>query len=245
MKIAIMSDIHSNLEALHVCCQRAKNAGVERYVCLGDITGYGADPKATLDLLMELPGLIALRGNHDEALLSENQAGVQNSIKETTAWTRRQLSKRQLKFVTDLPYLHSEFGVTFAHASAAAPQRWDYLDRLENIKGCMRASDNNVTFIGHVHIPKVFYETPAGTLRAKLAQDGVAIPLFRHCRYVINVGSVGQPRDGIQAACFVIYDISTREITFQRVAYDHTKTARKILKANLNSTYAKRLAIGC
>jgi len=244
MKIAIFSDIHSNLEALQACCHRAEQEYVERYVCLGDITGYGADPSAVIELLLELPELIAVRGNHEAALLSNSYGRMRPSIQHAIQWTRQQLSPEHIDFLKGLPLIRNEYGVTFTHASTNTPLNWDYINTPEESKSCMDAADTNVTFIGHVHVPNVFYETPAGALKVSDAWEGLSIPLFRQCRYVVNVGSVGQPRDGIHAASFVIYDMDARTVTFHRVPYDYNTAARKILDASLDRSFADRLLAG-
>ena len=103
MKVAILSDIHSNLEALQACCRKAKVLGVEQYICLGDIIGYCADPVATLELVMCLPGIVAVCGNHDKAVLSGNFPNARESVQQSIAWTRRQLSAKHMDFISSLP----------------------------------------------------------------------------------------------------------------------------------------------
>lgn len=242
MKLAIFSDIHSNLEALEACRDRALKEGAERFVCLGDITGYGADPSATVGILQSLDKLIAVRGNHEEALFSALLEGVKGSLRETVEWTRNQLSQKQLGFLEALPYLVEKHGVTFVHASADHPRQWEYLGHGDSVEHCMAAANTDVTFIGHVHVPHVYYETDSGQVRELKPREGVTIPLLSNRRYVINVGSVGQPRDGDSASSFVMYDDKKREITFHRIVYNHVETARKILAANLSPSFAERLS---
>lgn len=242
MKLAIFSDIHSNLEALEACHKRALQLGAEGFVCLGDVTGYGADPAATVDRLMSIDNLIAVRGNHEEALFTELSEGVKESLKQTVEWTRNQLNDKQLRFLDSLPYLLEAHGVTFVHASANHPRQWVYLGQGDTVEYCMEAAHTNVTFIGHVHIPHVFYKTGSGDVRELKPREEVLIPLMSNRRYVINVGSVGQPRDGDSASCFVMYDDKKRGISFHRVVYNYVETARKILAANLNSAFAERLS---
>ncbi len=244
MKTAVLSDIHSNLEALTRCCEHAASQGVERYVCLGDCVGYGADPEKTLRLLMSLPGLIAVRGNHDEALLRDASDTVAGPVKAAAEWTRGRLTPGQWRFLADLPYLHADGSATYVHASAYAPTRWEYLRMPEQVEACIQASATPLTFIGHVHVPKVFYETPNGALREFDPLNGVPIPLSPTQRYVINVGSVGQPRDGNNAACYVVYDDSAGDVMFHRLAYDYVGAGRKILAAHLDPYFADRLAYG-
>lgn len=242
MKIAILSDIHSNLEALQACCRKARSAGADQYVCLGDIIGYGADPVATLELVMSLPGLIAVRGNHDEAALTGRYPGVKQSIQDAILWTHQRLSDDHLKFISDLPYVQTHNGAVYAHASLHHPEKWTYLTHPEQIKKNIDIAEQPLVFIGHTHLPRFYYETTQQLIKFMHPQSGVALPLYQQRRYLINVGSVGQPRDGNSAASFVIYDTTKAEVTFYRAAYDFTETARKILKADLAPRFAERLS---
>lgn len=244
MRQAVLSDIHSNLEALERCLAHARTQGVERYVCLGDVVGYGADPAAVAERLFVLPGLLLVRGNHDEALLRDVDEALWPGVAESLAWTRAQLSAAELERLASAPYLCREGTATFVHASAHRPEAWEYIWSPEQARACMQAAGTPLTFIGHVHVPMVFYETPGGALRALSPPPGVAIPLSPRARYVINVGSVGQPRDGISAASYVIYDDNAGEVTFHRVAYDHASAAAKIRAAGLDPFFAERLAYG-
>lgn len=241
MNLAIFSDIHSNQEALESCYKRALQLGAEEFVCLGDVTGYGADPAATVDRLMAIDNLIAVRGNHEDALFAELSANLKESLKNSVEWTKNQLNDTQLRYLDSLPYLVEAYGVTFVHATADQPTQWAYLGQGDTVENCMKAACTDVTFIGHVHIPRVFYATDSGDVRDLRPREGVSIPLMLNRRYVINVGSVGQPRDGNSASCFVMYNDSSRQVTFHRVVYNHVEAARKILVANLNPSFADRL----
>jgi diadenosine tetraphosphatase ApaH/serine/threonine PP2A family protein phosphatase len=244
MKIAILSDIHSNLEALERCCTHARAQGAERFVCLGDMVGYGADPCAALELLMALPGFTALRGNHDEALFRDPGDNAPSAVREALAWTRAQLSAAQRRFLQDLPYVLREGAVTYVHASADQPTHWEYVRMPEQAERCLAAAGTPLVFIGHVHEPKVFYETAGGSIRDFTPARGEPIPLSARSRYVINVGSVGQPRDGNAAAVYVLFDERRAEVVFHRLAYDYQATGRKIRAVGLSPFYADRLARG-
>ena len=240
---AILSDIHSNLEALEAVIRHAEAAGAERYICLGDVVGYGADPAPTLERLLTLPGLILLRGNHDEAM-SETAFNASKRVESAVAWTRGRLSEGQRERLATLPYLHRESGVSYAHACVAHPDQWPYLTGEEPVSQCMAAAGTPLTFIGHVHRPALFYKTLNGALRQLTPEPGVAIPLSPSSRYLINVGSVGQPRDGNSAACYLIHDERAATVTFHRVAYDHRRAGKKIRAAGLDPFFAERLATG-
>ncbi len=244
MKLAILSDIHSNIEALDACCTAAQQHGVDAYVCLGDSVNYGPDPAATLDRIMALPGLIAVLGNHDEAMFRPAPWPDSSEIEQAAAWTRRQLRPEHLEFLKDLPYRHHAHGVAFAHAAFDFPDNWEYVVKPKQARGCFRAIKARRLCIGHVHIPYIFCETPGGEIEEVTFEPGRAVTLAADRRYLINVGSVGQPRDDINTACFAIYDVDADAVTFVRAPYDYAETARKIIAAGLHPFYAERLAQG-
>jgi diadenosine tetraphosphatase ApaH/serine/threonine PP2A family protein phosphatase len=245
MKIAILSDIHSNLEALECCLAHARNQGAERYACLGDIVGYGADPGPVVERLMALPGLIAVRGNHDEALfVHEASPFAPPGMHAAIRWTRTALDETQRRFLAGLPYLREEGGVTYVHASCHNPQEWEYVYGGLQAAECLAAARTPLVFLGHTHLPCIFYETPGGTVRELEPHAGEAIPLSPRARYVVSAGSVGQPRDGNPAACYVLHDSGRREIAFHRLSYACDRTAQKIAAAGLEPFFAARLALG-
>lgn len=243
MRQAILSDIHSNIEALTACVEHARAQGVTHFACLGDCVGYGADPVPTLDLLLSLPNLLMIRGNHDEALFLDDDIGVPG-IRESLDWTGTQLTPTHCELLEAAPYVQTVGDATYAHASAHAPRAWEYLRRPEQIRDCLAATATRVTFIGHVHVPMVFYLTAGDTLRELSPESGVSVPLSPSCRYVVNVGSVGQPRDGNTAASYAIYDSDAAEVTIHRVSYDYVSAAEKILDAGLSARFAERLMEG-
>ena len=244
MKIAIISDLHSNIEALQACINKANAIGVEQYVCLGDIVGYGPDPATVVDMVTALPNVVVIRGNHEEALFGDYYRGLRPHIRQTLEWTRAQLSAQQLSYLQALPYQAEVAGMTMVHATADQPERWAYLYNTDLAKHCMQASPTQVTFVGHTHQPQVYFETPAREIRDMTPQPEVAIPIYQHGRYVINVGSVGQPRDDINAASFAVYDTTEWELRFYRIAYDYATTGRKIIERGLPAVFAERLAKG-
>ena len=243
MRQAILSDVHSNLEALQTCVAHARDQGATHFACLGDCVGYGADPVPTLDLLRSLPHLILIRGNHDEALFADEMIDVPG-IREALDWTGIQLAPVHCDLLENAPYIHTLGEATYAHASAHEPQAWEYLRRPEQIRDCLAATETRVTFIGHVHVPMVFCLTAADTLREHNPISGVPVSLLPGCRYVVNVGSVGQPRDGNNATCYVLYDSDAGAITCFRLPYDYLAAAAKIRAAGLSEHFAERLEHG-
>jgi diadenosine tetraphosphatase ApaH/serine/threonine PP2A family protein phosphatase len=245
MKIAILSDIHGNLEALEACCQRAWQQGVERFACLGDLVGYGADPVATLDLLFSLPGLISVLGNHDESIIVFGKEAVPSPfVRHTREWARQRLRPAHLEYLRSLPYVRAENGVTYVHASARHPHDWEYLRDTQQAEACLRAARTPLVFIGHGHVPTVFCRRADGVTNEIGVAESMPFFLAPGNAYVVNVGSVGQPRDGNSAACFVIYDEKARTITYHRVAYDHAAAAAKIRAAGFDPFFAERLSRG-
>lgn len=240
---AILSDIHSNLEALQTCVAHARAQGATHFACLGDCVGYGADPVPTLDLLRSLPHLILIRGNHDEALFEDDPIDVPG-IREALDWTCTQLDPVHCDLLENAPYLLTLGEVTYTHASAHEPRAWEYLRRPQQIRDCLAATDAHVTFIGHVHVPMVFYLTAEGSLLEHSPEAGVSLPLAQDCRYVINVGSVGQPRDGNNATGYALYDSDAGTVTFHRLPYDYLSAAAKIRAAGLSERFAERLMRG-
>jgi len=244
MHIAILSDIHSNLQALEACIARATAAGARRFVCLGDTVGYGGDPVATLARLRALPGLLALRGNHDQAMSAPVRLPDSNIIASSVEWTRAQLGPEDLAFLAGLPYLHREGAATYAHASADHPEDWLYISYPEEVRACLDAAGTPVTFIGHVHVPALFYESDEGEIRELRPEPGVPMPLSPRRRYLVNAGSVGQPRDGRSEASFVLFDPERMELQFERVMYDFLSAQSSIRAAGLPEFFAARLAAG-
>jgi diadenosine tetraphosphatase ApaH/serine/threonine PP2A family protein phosphatase len=244
MKLAIFSDVHANLEALSACVRHAQALGCEGFAGLGDYVNYGADPNACLDLLRTLPGFFGVIGNHDESVVRVSAFPTSAAVQHAAAWTRERLTADNLGFLRELPFVQKKFDCTFVHASADEPTGWPYVYSSVEARACLRASLTTVTFIGHTHWPKVWVETGAQTVRELTPVEGVTIPLRAHARSAIGTGSVGQPRDGVNAACYVAFDTEAREVTFHRVPYDYFSAAQKIHAAGLDPYFAERLARG-
>ncbi len=248
MKLAILSDIHANYEALTACLAHAERQGAQRYAFLGDHLGYGADPHACLDLIRQhaASGAIVLRGNHDEAALGGLCANMHPEAREAIVWTRPQLNDEERSFIAGLPYLmadETQGGRLFVHASADQPGHWTYLLSSPAVEKCLAATDARLIFVGHVHTPILYYSTGAG-LSSFVPQPGAVVPLSAGRRWVLLVGSVGQPRDGNPAAAYAILDEEKRELHHHRVAYDWITAAHKIRAAGLPENLAARLAHG-
>ncbi len=243
--LALLADIHSNLEALRSCLAHAEERGARRFAFLGDLVGYGADPAAVLDIVCEHArhGAIVLRGNHDEAI--SGAGGYFNeSAAAAIAWTRTAITPEQRAFLEGLPLCVREDAACFVHASAAAPQRWDYVDGAGAAERSARAAGTPYTFCGHVHDQALYGEDAQRRMIAFRPQAGVAIPVSSHRAWLAVVGSVGQPRDGNPAAAYALADLDAKRLTFHRVPYDNHAAARKIRAAGLPEMLAYRLERG-
>jgi len=245
MVLALLADVHANLEALEACLADARARGAARYAFLGDFAGYGPDPGAVIDLIAAhaARGAIVVKGNHDEAI-NGSTGYLNETAAAAIAWQRGALSAAQRAFLDELPLVVREEGMCFVHASAVMPDRWDYVDSAAEAERSARAAAEPWTFSGHVH-RQVLYVAGAGErMIAFEPKPGVAIPLRTHRACLALAGSVGQPRDGNPAAAYAIADLGARTLTFHRVAYDNRATARKIRAAGLPESLAYRLEKG-
>ncbi len=245
MRIAVLADIHSNLEALRACLAHAEREGVDMHVFLGDLVGYGADPVACLGLLAEqaAKGALLVRGNHDEAALGGLCENMNFIAREASYWTRAQLSGSERDFLASLPYAARRDDLLFVHANANAPEKWEYITSNLQAARSMDAAQASVTFAGHVHHPSLYFAAGSG-VHHFLPVAGAPIPLTGRRRWLAIAGSVGQPRDGNNAAAYVLYDEEVRMLKYFRVPYDHMTAARKILAAGLPERLALRLQKG-
>ena len=243
--IALLSDIHANLEALKACLKHAAESGVERYAFLGDLVGYGADPQAVVEIVSRYAanGAIVIKGNHDEAV--EKTPGYMNdSLRAVIEWTRKALPPDAKAFLSALPLQRRDGGIFYVHASAAAPQRWDYIDSPAAAQRCIEAALATYTFAGHVHDQELYFQAGSGKATLFRPVPGSPVPIGAHRRWLAIVGSVGQPRDSNPAAAYAQFDTERERITFRRIAYDHLAAARKIEDAGLPLSIAYRVAKG-
>ena len=245
MLIALLSDIHANLEALEACVRHARERGAERYAFLGDFVGYGADAAGVVAVVERHAGegAIVLKGNHDQAV--QKSAGYFNDAAQASLeWARETLVGGQKRFLAALPLVHRDGEVCYVHASAAFPDRWDYVDSPSAAQRCADAAKAVYTFCGHVHDQALFFEAPGGRMRAFRPVAGTPIPVRGHRRWVAIVGSVGQPRDRNPEAAYALFDSGLRQLTFFRVAYDAVAAAAKIRNAGLPGSLAVRVEMG-
>ncbi|HSY49218.1 MAG TPA: metallophosphoesterase family protein [Thermoanaerobaculia bacterium] len=245
MIIALLSDLHANLEAVQACLRHSTERGAERFAFLGDLVGYGADPEAVVDIVADhvARGAIVVQGNHDAAV-TNGAGGLNDAAAESLEWTRDALSPSRRAFLASLPLIVRENDICFVHATADAPERWAYIETNGAARQSIEAAGTTYTFGGHVHQQVLYFHTRTGKVAPFHPIAASPVPVPSHRRWHAIVGSVGQPRDGNPAAAYALFDTASEEMTFFRVAYDHIATAAKIRRASLPEWLAARLENG-
>ncbi len=242
MRIAVFSDVHSNLEALRIVLAFYEQQNIDMYVCLGDIVGYGPDPNPCCDLVRSVAKHTVL-GNHDAAVSDRmDYAYYYDAAKNALNWHKNRLSPENYAWLRGLKYREDAEGFTFCHGSPKNLEEFDYIFTAAQAEGLMDLWDNlgQVTFIGHSHLTKAFSLHPSGVREV----HPPIIHLDPGHKYVVTVGSVGQPRDNDNRACCTILDTQTQQISYHRLRYDIRKVARKIFHSDLSSDFGKRLFFG-
>ena len=244
MKFGIFGDIHGNLEALEAVLADMEEQGVTHPLCLGDLVGYGANPAECLEVVKAM-GCPVVRGNHDD-LVPQGKAptSFSDAARQSLDYSRKQLNPAQLNFLRRLPMIWSEEPVTLVHATLDGPESWGYISTRLEAQTCFFYQKTPICFVGHTHRPCAF------------AQEREVRPLeFRHVdvhpdrskmgrKFLFNVGSVGQPRDGDWRASYAIFSPQEYWVDLRRVSYNIEKAASKILKAGLPESLSKRLFKG-
>lgn len=247
MRIALLSDIHANLQALEACLQDAAAQGARRLVFLGDIVGYGADPAGVLARVAALAaqGAVVLRGNHDEAVLT-GPRGFTAPAAAAARWTAAQLAPEERAWLAALPLSHAEAGMLFVHGDASEPAEFRYVTDARDAGRSLRATDAGATFCGHTHVPALF-RLAAGATQARAVPEAPAGTLLdAGQRWLAVVGAVGQPRDGHPEASYALLETGSGapRLLRRRVAYDVAAAARAIRAAGLPEILAERLFAG-
>ncbi len=243
-RFAIISDLHANLEAMQAVYRVIDNEGIDEIVCLGDIVGYNADPKALVNLTRERCKA-AIRGNHDRYVLGETATDVKETKAEVIDWTRSQLPPTDLEWLRSLEdAMVWEGDFILSHGS---PRDMDeYILSSDVIQGNLRHMRDtyigvDVAFFGHSHFPMVI---GGGKVEQKFHGDSTTVELDRNKTYLINPGSVGQPRDRSPKAAFGIFDRDAWTMTIRRVPYDIKSAQKKIRDAQIDVSHAIRLQHG-
>ena len=241
MKAAIISDIHSNLEALLVVLKDIKKRRLKSIFCLGDLIGYGANPNECIDLCMK-EAKVTVAGNHDWAAIDKTDVSTFNPVAaQAIRWTQGQINESGVKSLKSLELSHQVNNLLLVHATPAEPEKWRYLFSLEEFEKEFSYFDEQVCFVGHSHIPAAIYMDDNGY--CDLVRDN-PFPIVAKRRYIVNVGSVGQPRDLDPRAGYVIYDGNNNSIEIVRLDYNIPLAQQKIIMGGLPEVLADRLLAG-
>jgi predicted phosphodiesterase len=239
MRIAIFGDIHANLEALEVVLADAREQGCTSYICLGDVVGYNANPRECLQIVQSLKCPI-VKGNHDDYASSDSSLESFNPLAEVAIqWTRDQLTPVEKAWLGALPLISKIRGFTVVHASLEDPGGWGYVLNQLDAAASFSKQTTKLCFFGHTHNPRAYIKDSSVV---GLPFEQLIVESDK--RYFVNVGSVGQPRDGDWRAAYVVFDEEKRMIRLRRLRYDLPKTQGKILAAGLPPRLADRLAYG-
>lgn len=239
MKYGVFSDIHGNYEALKAVLDDMDSQGVEDYICLGDLVGYGSDPGAVLDTVRDLSSII-VAGNHDYGIAGYLSLSYFNRYaREVARWTQDQLSDEQLTFLSNLPLRDENSEAVFVHSTIESPELFEYVLTAYDAHVNLKKQTRTVSFHGHSHVPVNFLLNEAVSHN----QDSV-VSVGESKKAMVNPGSVGQPRDGDSRAAYAIYDSDEEKIEIRRVKYNIDKASEKIQKAGLPKILGERLYHG-
>lgn len=243
MKYGILGDVHANLSALRAVLERFRAHRVERVLSVGDVVGYGAAPTECIAILREL-GARVVKGNHDAACVNEIDLAYFNSYARTAVtWTRAQLSREDSAWLARLPLTLDLEDCSVAHGTYHRPERFDYVQGESDAEASLDRLPTPVCFVGHSHVPIALVRLEDDPLRTARA-EGSEIDLSDVRRALINVGSVGQPRDDDPRAAYAIFDSDEQRVVIERVRYDIEAEARRIRAAGLPPVLADRLFHG-
>ncbi len=238
MKFAVVSDIHGNLEAFQTTLEYLHQHHISKIICLGDLVGYGPNPNECVELAQK-HCTATIMGNHDHAVLGLTDIDYFNEYaRAAVLWTRRVLHKHLKGYLENLSMTYEEGDFLFVHSSPVDPSEWYYIFSEVEARQNFKAVPHRVIFIGHSHVPLVF------SLReGRIFKQLIGLNIETD-RYILNVGSVGQPRDGDPRSCFVIIDDEALTAEYVRLEYPVEKTYQKIVNAGLPHFLAQRILVG-
>ncbi|HLW36772.1 MAG TPA: metallophosphoesterase family protein [Chthoniobacterales bacterium] len=239
MRYAILSDIHANLEAFEAVLADARDNKCTHFVCLGDVVGYNANPHECVERIRAMDCPI-VKGNHDEqASLVESSRDFNEMAEEAIQWTRDHLTADDIEWLRDLKLQRQVRDFTIVHATLDTPGQWGYVFNNLDAAASFTYQHTTICFFGHTHVPMAFIRDE-GVQRQQI--DKLRIESGK--KYFINVGSVGQPRDGDWHAAYCIYHAESNIVEQRRLKYDLATAQKKIIAAGLPHMLADRLAVG-
>lgn len=227
-RVAVLGDIHANLEALEAVLADAQDQGCDRHACLGDVVGYNANPAECVNIVRRM-NMTCVKGNHDDFCSTDDSLpGVSLRAVAAVEWTRRQLGAEDKAWLRGLRMIRMVGGFTLVHATLDNPGNWGYVFDHFAAAASLYYQTTSVCFHGHTHVPHAFVRD--GTVRGGFYTRFRLVP---GQKYFINVGSVGEPRDGDPRAAYVIFDQLEQTIELRRVEFDRGETDRKVAAAGL------------
>jgi diadenosine tetraphosphatase ApaH/serine/threonine PP2A family protein phosphatase len=238
---AILGDIHANLEALLAVIEDARSQGATDFICVGDVVGYNADPVACIRIIRDDLNCPTVRGNHDHYCSHDDEelGDFQPLAANAIAWTRRQLSAEDARWLNDLPLTRSIAGFSLVHSTLDVPERWGYVFDQLDADAHFTYQRTAICFHGHTHVPLVFEKR-----REVLRWQPEELRITPGTKYFINTGSVGQPRDSDPRSSYLLYNVESKTVTFRRIAYDVEAAMDRNRRAGLPERLALRLAAG-
>jgi len=245
MKLGIFSDVHGNLDALEVALDFFEAQNVTEYLCLGDVVGYGAEPEECVRVLRGLRCKM-IAGNHDYGVGGKTPISSFNpDAREALLWTQRHMTLviRDFLGALELVEVIPAHSFRLVHSSPSAPRCWDYVLDWSDVEYEFNFFSDRVCLIGHSHLPFAARHEPGASRPHRIKSPEFEV-LTNGTKYLINVGSVGQPRDGDPRACVAIFDPHKQRFSFHRLEYDVAAAQRKIINAGLPELVATRLAEG-
>ncbi|PID58050.1 metallophosphatase family protein [candidate division KSB3 bacterium] len=243
MKYFFFSDIHGNVEALNVVLAQIEHFAPDKVICLGDVVGYGPNPNECVELVDRYADVVVM-GNHDHAVLGLTDITYFNQYAKTAVlWTRQVMSDENLACLSAYPFQETFGDVLCVHSTPLNPWHWDYIFNPLEGRYYLQHFEEHVCFIGHSHQPVFFEQDERGHVSYDRRPE-LSLTVKENCKYIVNDGSVGQPRDGYPQAAYATYDTERQQIEVKRLPYDVKKTQQKMAEANLPAFLIERLAHG-
>lgn len=241
MRYGIFADVHSNLEALEAVIDAYKKEAIDKYLCAGDVVGYAADPRECVEQVKAL-ATVAVAGNHDWASVNLFATDYFNLFaRQAISWTAHNLDEQSRYFLERLGLVYKNEDLTMVHGTLDNPQDFNYLTGDDIVAGSFALLRTQACFVGHTHVAEIFIQDKDNRI---YHQGGNNIDIKEENKYIINVGSVGQPRDGSPQAAYCIYDTAARTVQIKRINYDIQAARKKIIARGLPGFLGDRLLVG-
>lgn len=241
MRYGIFSDIHSNLQAFSSVIEACKKESIDQYLCIGDVVGYAVNPAECIDLVKNI-AKVSVAGNHDWGTVNLFSIDYFNpAAAKAIFWTRHNLDENARFFLGSLKTVYKNEDLTLVHGSLNNPEVFNYMLDTDTAVESFKLMENNICFVGHTHVAGLFIQDK--NFKVSYSNED-NINIIPQDKYIVNVGSVGQPRDNNPKASYCIYDTDKKEIRIKRIDYDIETARKKILDAGLPNFLGDRLLLG-